>query len=128
MVEVDINEVIRGTVVEVKVKGLRRFRWRVRAAGWFLDLARLFAPFDLRVVPDGEEPCLLYCPYCGRENSLSLPDKVMWPRCRHCGRQFMVRHREAVKEPEPCDYDGCGYCEPYGWVPECGCPVHDPEG
>lgn len=21
----------------------------------------------------------------------------------------------------------CGYQEPYGFVPECGCPVHDPE-
>jgi len=21
----------------------------------------------------------------------------------------------------------CHYTEPYGWVPECGCPVHDPE-
>lgn len=23
-----------------------------------------------------------------------------------------------------CDY-ACHYTEPYGWVPECGCPVHD---
>jgi len=26
-----------------------------------------------------------------------------------------------------CDF-ACCYAEPYGWVPECGCPVHDPEG
>ncbi len=29
-----------------------------------------------------------------------------------------------------CDCGKCGnacaYVEPYGWVPECGCPVHDP--
>lgn len=23
--------------------------------------------------------------------------------------------------------NGCDYQEPYGFVPECGCPVHDPE-
>jgi len=23
-----------------------------------------------------------------------------------------------------CDYE-CRYTEPYGWVPECGCTVHD---
>ena len=23
--------------------------------------------------------------------------------------------------------NGCGYVEPYGFVPECGCPVHDPD-
>lgn len=23
-----------------------------------------------------------------------------------------------------CDHE-CHYTEPYGWVPECGCPVHD---
>jgi len=23
-----------------------------------------------------------------------------------------------------CDYE-CHYVEPYGWVPEAGCPVHD---
>lgn len=22
----------------------------------------------------------------------------------------------------------CGYVEPYGFVPECGCPIHDPNG
>jgi len=24
-----------------------------------------------------------------------------------------------------CGYSGCGYVEPYGFVPEAGCPVHD---
>ena len=24
-----------------------------------------------------------------------------------------------------CGYGGCGYVEPYGFVPEAGCPVHD---
>lgn len=26
-----------------------------------------------------------------------------------------------------CGWGGCGYVEPYGFVPECGCPVHDPD-
>jgi len=25
-----------------------------------------------------------------------------------------------------CDNE-CHYIEPYGWVPECGCPIHDAE-
>ncbi len=24
-----------------------------------------------------------------------------------------------------CGHIGCGYMEPYGFVPEAGCPVHD---
>ena len=24
-----------------------------------------------------------------------------------------------------CGYLGCGYELPYGFVPECGCPIHD---
>jgi hypothetical protein len=114
--------------VEVRVKGLTRLRWRLAVGMFFLKVARLFAPFELRVVPHDEQPCLLYCPYCGRENALELRGGVAWPRCHHCGRQFMARDREVVKEPPPCDCDGCGDCEPFGWVPECGCPVHDPEG
>ena len=28
-----------------------------------------------------------------------------------------------------CGYLGCGYEPPYGFVPECGCPIHDvPQG
>ncbi len=23
-------------------------------------------------------------------------------------------------------WNGCGFTEPYGWVPEADCPVHDP--
>ena len=26
-----------------------------------------------------------------------------------------------------CD-NACMWAEPYGWAPECGCPVHDPDG
>ena len=26
---------------------------------------------------------------------------------------------------QPCDF-ACGWQMPYGFVPECGCPVHDP--
>jgi hypothetical protein len=25
-----------------------------------------------------------------------------------------------------CDC-ACRYTEPFGWVPECGCPIHDPD-
>lgn len=40
---------------------------------------------------------------------------------------------QAAKEhlPKPGELDcsyACGYVEPYGWVPEAGCPIHDPEG
>lgn len=126
-VSVDVNEAAARVHVEVAVVGLRRFRWRLRFFQFFIQAARLFAPFHLRVVDSDEQPCLLYCPYCGHDNAYALPSGVMWPRCKHCGRQFMVRDREVVKDPGPCDCGGCGYCEPYGWVPECGCPVHDPE-
>lgn len=27
-----------------------------------------------------------------------------------------------------CGHGGCGYMEPYGFVPEAGCPIHDDLG
>ena len=125
-IDVDLREAAKGVKVVVVLRGLRVVKVRMALATVFLRLARLVAPFDLRVEKDPSEPMLLYCPYCGHETVHELPPKgIRWPSCGWCGRQFMVRDGEAVKEPPPCDCDGCGRCEPYGWVPEDGCPVHD---
>lgn len=47
--------------------------------------------------------------------------------------RYVGARRRWIGKPEdrpvfdtPCGY-ACGYVEPYGFVPECGCPVHDPE-
>lgn len=37
-------------------------------------------------------------------------------------------HMTAKFKKQLGDCDGiCRYTEPYGWVPECGCPIHDPD-
>jgi hypothetical protein len=33
---------------------------------------------------------------------------------------------EQERDALPCE-NACGYEEPYGFVPECGCPIHDPD-
>lgn len=123
-IELDVNDVAPGVKIELRMVGLRRFHWRLRLFNLWVQLGYLISPFSLRVVDGDEKACLLYCPYCGHGNAYTLPDGVMWPRCKYCGRQFMVRNWEVVKDPPACDYE-CGYCEPFGFVPEDGCPIHD---
>ena len=40
--------------------------------------------------------------------------------------QFPIRASEQFCDCGKCGY-GCAWVEPYGWVPEAGCPVHDHE-
>lgn len=126
-IELDVNEVAQGVTIEIQMIGLRRFHWRLRLFNLWAMVGRVISPFNLRLVESDEKALLLYCPYCGRESAHTLPDGVMWPRCKWCGRQFMVRNYEVVKDPPSCDNE-CHYCEPYGFVPEEACPVHDPMG
>jgi len=61
-------------------------------------------------------------------------------RCYPSRFRFWLAHRfmrtalrltgfdDIVHTMHKCGNEGCGYVEPYGFVPECGCPIHDPEG
>jgi hypothetical protein len=53
--------------------------------------------------------------------------------CPWCNCQWALHYDFAGRAwfkievvPSDCDF-ACGYTKPYGWVPEAGCPVHDPE-
>lgn len=43
----------------------------------------------------------------------------------------IVVSTRTIEETDICDCGKCGnacaYVEPYGWVPEAGCPLHDPD-
>lgn len=47
----------------------------------------------------------------------------MWPVRQMQRLRVIVRHFLTGD----CGMAGCGYMEPYGFVPEAGCPVHDKE-
>lgn len=123
-IELDVMKSASEIGLEVSIVNLDRFIWRSRVLDWILRFAKIVSPFDLRIIESDEKPLLLYCPYCGRDNAKRLGDGIWYPRCNHCGQQFMVRNYEVVKDPEPCENE-CHYCKPYGFVPEAGCPVHD---
>lgn len=127
MIELDMGEV--SPTIEVRLLGLRRFRWRLQVAFWMLDLTRLVAPFDLVFHKDVGESILFYCPFCGKNTAtVVFPRKVISTNCNHCGRQSVGRVEGAeliLLHHESCDFE-CDVAMPYGFVPEAGCPVHDP--
>ena len=125
-VTVDLNHVAKDVKVEVRIRllGKAKFRLRMALMTWILKLAALVSPFDMRVCTDVTEPILFYCPFCGR----GVVGRVIMHRaesvtCEHCGRQSVVKRGKLIHD-EPCDYE-CGVAEPYGFVPEADCPVHD---
>ena len=64
------------------------------------------------------------CPHCGRRVAWGAPrGSLAIAKCRHCQRQFPACDGQVV-EPGPCDH-ACRYVEPFGFVPEAGCPIHD---
>ena len=71
-------------------------------------------------------PCAwdLDCPSCGQRVTWTADaGSLAIVKCQHCHCQFPARDGQVV-DPGPCDF-ACGYVEPYGFVPEAGCPVHD---
>jgi len=74
-----------------------------------------------------ERTLTLACPECGQVNTVGVqPRPVYSVLCGGCRQQFMVRGAEVWPRPEdtPCDFE-CGDVDPFGFVPEAGCPVHD---
>ena len=125
----DGERLARNVTMRVVVKRTGRLRLRRWLMLRALEFARWVGPARVILsVDDHGEPVLLTCPFCGRQNAEQLPEKGIWyPRCGHCGRQYMVRDAQVVKpEEEPCRCE-CHRVEPYGFVPEAGCPVHDPD-
>ena len=127
-VTADLNHVAKNVKVEVRIRtiGVTKFRLRMALMTGLLKLAALVSPFDMRVFADVTEPFLFYCPFCGRDVSCNvIMARAESVSCSHCGRQSVVKHGDLIHdEPCPGDYE-CGIAEPYGFVPEAGCPVHD---
>ena len=87
------------------------------------------------------KPMRFYCPNCylanGDTNRKSFIAHFMpgWGfgtvLCPDCNTQWCILRAgdtaRVLEDPPPCDY-GCENTGPYGFVPECGCPIHDPSG
>ena len=120
MARLDIGKEMHNVTLEVKVVGLRKFRFRAWLAVKLISLAAWIMPFETLVV--GEDETVHRCPYCGETDGYGAGDGTRI--CKSCRRQFLVCCGAPVREPESCDF-GCGFDETYGFVPEDGCPVHD---
>ncbi len=139
---VDGEQLARSVVMRVVVKRTGRLRFRRWLMLRALEFARWAGPADIRLsIDDHGELVLLTCPFCGHHDAEQLPEKGVWyPRCGYCGWQYMVRDMQVVEgqtsdrtaADRPLRKDcspgcHCGFVEPYGFVPEAGCPIHDPD-
>jgi len=116
-----MNSATGDIMLEIKVVGLKKFRFRAWLAIKLVSLAAWVMPFEALVVEEDETA--LRCPYCSEAGKYERGDGSRI--CQHCNRQFLVACGAPVRSPESCDCDGCGFDETYGFVPEAGCPVHD---
>jgi len=92
---------------------------------------------------DRFKPMKFYCPNCWRGDGNGDTNRkgfmahfmLGWGfgtvLCPDCNTQWgILRAGETariIKDPPSCDY-GCENAGCYGFVPECGCPTHDPSG
>jgi hypothetical protein len=70
----------------------------------------------------------LYCPFrCefDKPNYGANGNELWVPTCPECDAPLQTISQLTTRALE-CGY-ACGWADPFGFVPEDGCPVHDPE-
>jgi Zn finger protein HypA/HybF involved in hydrogenase expression len=128
--KLDALETAGQVTLTVVITHYRKMKWRVMLAIHLIKLADFVSPVKIEIIERIGEPCLYNCPYCGWEfASHFIPGKNhTTANCPHCNRQSFViiegDGAHTVRDPQPCDY-GCEFIEPYGFVPEAECPIHD---
>jgi len=65
-----------------------------------------------------------FCPFCGLNIVFLVEGGTGDVRCPHCRCQTVLVNSRIIHDL-PCDFIGCGIADPFGFVPECGCPIHD---
>ena len=75
---------------------------------------------------------MIKCIYCAKasEPEYKKGEAFLCIVCLHCHRQMPATSIGglrilSVNEIPSCEDYYCEFAEPYGFVPECGCPVHD---
>jgi len=130
----DALDLAKRITVEMKIKRLGQWRWRLRLALPILQLGAWIGGLgDAKI---GEvKPWRYYCPHCRGVFEDVEPDKpgVLVVGCPDCGYQSLVGGSEGQwytinpdclqDDVELCSY-GCHYAEPYGFVPMADCPIH----
>ena len=69
----------------------------------------------------------LICPICDEGLATLEPTAKanLIVQCLRCG--YVFPFVQGPDFPRLLCGNACAWVEPYGWVPEDGCPVHDPE-
>ena len=121
--------------IEITLRGARRYALRLQFAAALVRLASFISPIDVVILEDGRRPWVFCCPFCERRSNghTSNARGLFIVSCHYCRRQLLAM--DAGEEPyivhaedfNPVCGNHCEYTEPFGFVPEAGCPRHDPE-
>ena len=129
--DIDAIDLAKEMVITVRIKNIARFTFRCWLVKLLVILADFIAPFSIVFDEDTWEPWLAYCPYCARDFATRKPraniERHFLVHCHHCDRQCLARVTGGIAEimiDTECDY-GCHFTEPYGFVPQADCPIHD---
>ncbi len=76
---------------------------------------RTIAEFTITML-DGET-------YAGKAQFIEIEQKIAHPGMETRFRIYLAGQGDIAPEP-PCG-NACAHVEPYGFVPEAGCPIHD---
>ena len=90
--KLDITEMGKKITMVIKLRGVRRFRWRVSIATTLICWAARIAPITIYFGVDDGEPGFFYCPDCGRDTFLFYDERRRYQTitCRHCGYIFFA--------------------------------------
>lgn len=130
----DIKDLMdKKVTLQVRLKRSTEYYWRVRLALLLCRLASKIAQFSFELIIEKPlSPWLYYCKRCGRDIAGYKPDFAQYlvVGCPYCYYQSLVIGDEGsftYIEPETLDMYvcECHFAEPYGFVPEADCPIHD---
>ena len=127
-IEVDACKVAAS--INVHLLRLKEFTWRTWLADRLIWLAQWIAPYQIILDKNVALAQLFTCQFCGRQfNEFFLPNKTSTVICPHCDWQMPIKadaDSATAIALDGCSHD-CSVVKPYGFVPEAGCPVHDPD-
>lgn len=130
-IKVSAKDVAKRMTLSIEVKGLATWKWQVWIAMRIIEFGAWLAWLNVSF-EDFRKPRIYYCKNCRKDFAGVSPNtgEDLIVCCSHCHYQYLVRQgmdgeaRYVWPNEITCGYE-CDFEEPYGFVPEAGCPVHD---